>query len=156
MGLSEIRKKRNLSQRELATKSGVNYRSLQDYEQGHKKLSSASGDVLLRLATVLGCTTEELITCDYPVGAPVFLQNQLSIQRIQNEEFYCAPFHTAGRWICSQNTISVLFYHKGQPITIPFRAIFTESNLPWLKEAAALQIESKLDELMWAEGVEVV
>ena len=61
MGLRELRKNRNLTQRELAQMSGVNFRSLQDYEQGHKKLSSASGDILLRLSTVLGCSMEELI-----------------------------------------------------------------------------------------------
>ena len=53
MGLREIRKERNLTQKELAQRSGVNFRSLQDYEQGHKKLTSANGDILLRLSTVL-------------------------------------------------------------------------------------------------------
>ena len=42
MGLREIRKQRNMTQKELAQISGVNFRSLQDYEQGHKRLSSAS------------------------------------------------------------------------------------------------------------------
>ena len=61
MGLREIRKERNLTQKELAQRSGVNFRSLQDYEQGHKKLTSANGDILRRLSTVLGCTTEDLL-----------------------------------------------------------------------------------------------
>ena len=64
MGLSEIRKSRKLTQKELAQRSGVNFRSLQDYEQGHKKLTSASGDILLRLSTVLGCTAEDLLMDD--------------------------------------------------------------------------------------------
>ena len=42
----------------------VNSRSLQDYEQGHKKLTSADGDVLLRLSTVLGCSITELLISD--------------------------------------------------------------------------------------------
>lgn len=156
MGLSDIRKSCHLSQRELAMMSGVNYRSLQDYEQGHKKLSSASGDVLLRLSTVLGCTVEELITCDYPDGAPVLPQNQLTLQQIQSESFYCAAYKTAGRWICCRNTISILFYYRGEQITIPFHAIFTEKMLPWLKEAAVLKMEIKLDELTWLEGVDAI
>ena len=52
--------------------SGVNFRSLQDYEQGHKKLTSASGDVLLRLSTVLGCSMEDLLLDDFfPNTAPL-------------------------------------------------------------------------------------
>ena len=47
MGLRELRKRNHLTQKELAQKSGVNFRSLQDYEQGHKKLTGASGDIPL-------------------------------------------------------------------------------------------------------------
>lgn len=90
MRLRESRKNRRLSQRELADMSGLNFRSLQDYEQGHKKLSSASGDVVLRLTTVLGCSAEELITGDSFAGAAVCPQNSLSPLRIQAERFYCA------------------------------------------------------------------
>ena len=53
MSLQELRKSRNLTQKELALQTGINFRSLQDYEQGHKKLTSANGDILLRLSTVL-------------------------------------------------------------------------------------------------------
>lgn len=152
MGLREIRKNRRLSQRELADMSGVNFRSLQDYEQGHKKLSSASGDVLLRLTTVLGCSAEELIAGDSFAGAAVCPQNSLSPLRIQEERFYCAPYRTAGRWICANETVCILLYYHGKPVTIPFSAIFTDESLPWLREAAAMQMEAKLDELSWMEG----
>ena len=50
-----------MTQKELDQISGVNFCSLQDYEQGHKRLSSASGDILLRLSTGLGCTPEDLL-----------------------------------------------------------------------------------------------
>ncbi len=84
MGLGEIRKSRKLTQRELAQKSGVNFRSLQDYEQGHKKLTSASGDILLRLSTVLGCATEDLLLDDV-AGASLMPSNQLDISAIQGQ-----------------------------------------------------------------------
>lgn len=153
MGLAEIRKSCHMSQRELAAASGVNFRSLQDYEQGHKNLASAGADVLLRLSTVLGCTIEELITGDFPPGAPLLPQNRISLERIRSERFYCAAYKTAGRWIVQGDTISILFYFRGEPITIPFRAILNESNLMWMKEAAILMMESKLEELTWLEGV---
>lgn len=37
MGLKELREERGFSRRKLAERSGVNLRSIQDYEQGHKK-----------------------------------------------------------------------------------------------------------------------
>ena len=82
MKLKELRKKRNLTQKELASMSGVNFRSLQDYEQGHKKLTSASGDVLLRLSTVLGCSMEDLLLDDFfPNTAPLSFPYRLPVHR---------------------------------------------------------------------------
>ena len=37
MGIKKLREERGLSRREPAERSGVNLRSIQDYEQGHKK-----------------------------------------------------------------------------------------------------------------------
>lgn len=96
MGLREIRKSRNLTRRELAQRSGVNFRSLQDYEQGHKSLLSASGDTLLRLSTTLGCSMEDLLLDD-AIGAPILPENRLSIQEIQGVRVCCERYHTAGR-----------------------------------------------------------
>ena len=59
--LKELRKRNGLSQSELANASGVNYRVLQDYEQGRKHLSQAKTDMVIRLSHVLGCTVEELV-----------------------------------------------------------------------------------------------
>lgn len=148
MGLSEIRKQRNLTQKELARRSGVNFRSLQDYEQGHKKLTSASGDILLRLSTVLGCTTEELLLDDFE-GAPLLSANLLDVSVIQGQRFYCEKHQTAGRWVCSNNRVATLFYYDGEQYTLPFEAVFTPTMLPCLMEAAILQIEAKIDDIIF-------
>lgn len=150
MGLREIRRNRNLTQRELAQMSGVNFRSLQDYEQGHKKLVSANGDTLLRLSTVLGCSVEELlVTTDFD-GAPLLPLNQITADEIQGQRIYCEKYKTSGRWICSGTTVATLFYYEGKQYIIPFKAVFTAEMLPCLKEAAAMQIEAKIDELLLA------
>lgn len=146
MGLSEIRKSRKLTQKELAQRSGVNFRSLQDYEQGHKKITSASGDILLRLSTVLGCTTEDLLMDDL-TGASVLPSNRLDISIIQGQRFYCEKYQTAGRWICSNNRISTLFYYNGVQYMVPFKAVFTPAMLPCLMEAAVLQMEAKIEDV---------
>ena len=59
--LQEIRISKNLSQSQLATLSGVNVRTLQDFEQGRKPLKNAKGEMLYRLSTVLGCSINDLI-----------------------------------------------------------------------------------------------
>lgn len=66
MKLKELRELRNMSQREVAELSGINYRSYQDYEQGHKDLAKAKGDMLYRLSLTLDCSIEDLLS-DYIV-----------------------------------------------------------------------------------------
>lgn len=61
MNLKTMRENVGLKQTELADISGVNLRSLQDYEQGHKSLTCAKGETLLRLSTVLGYSIEEIL-----------------------------------------------------------------------------------------------
>lgn len=147
MSLQEIRKSRNMTQKALAQKSGVNFRSLQDYEQGHKKLSSASGDILLRLSTVLGCTMEELILDEIP-AAPLLPANQLDKSVINDQRFYCEKYQTAGKWVCTDRGVSTLFYYDGIQYAIPFKAVFTPVMLPCLKEAAVLQMEAKIEDVL--------
>lgn len=150
MGLREMRIKRNLAQRELAEMSGVNFRSLQDYEQGHKQLRSASGDILLRLATVLGCSAEELIQDDF-VGAPLLPQNKIGAEEIRAQHFYCEKYKTGGRWICDDHSVATVFFYEGKQYSIPFSAIFDGPMLKWLKAAAVMQMESKIEEIAFAQ-----
>lgn len=154
MGLREIRKNRNLTQKELARRSGVNFRSLQDYEQGHKQLTSASGDILMRLSTVLGCTAEDLLL-ENVVGASLLPANQLDASVIHGQRFYCEKYQTAGRWICSNDRVSTLFYYNGEQYALPFKAVFTPAMLPCLMEAAVLQMEAKIESILFqANGFE--
>lgn len=60
--LKSIRESRGLSRKEVSERSGINFRSLQDYEQGHKNIASAKGETLYRLSLTLGCSMEELMS----------------------------------------------------------------------------------------------
>lgn len=151
MSLRELRKQRKLTQKELAQMSGVNFRSLQDYEQGHKKLTSASGDTLLRLSTVLGCTTEDLLMSDDFSGAALLQANKMAVKEIQNQRFYCEKYKTAGRWVCSDAAVATMFYYEGEQYLLPFNAIFDSKSLPWLKEAAAMQMEAKIEDIRFSQ-----
>lgn len=148
MGLKEIRKSKNMSQRELADICGINYRSLQDYEQGHKKLLSANGDVLFRLTTVLGCSLSELLVSVPVAGAPLHPANQVDISTIRSQKFYCEKYNIAGRWVCGNGSVATMFYFGGKQYCLPFSAVFTPKMLPCLAAVAALQIEEKIDDIV--------
>ncbi len=59
--LQTKRKELGMSQSQLAEASGVNFRTLQDYEQGRKQLLSARVDVVYKLSEALGCDIEDII-----------------------------------------------------------------------------------------------
>lgn len=62
--LQLLRKNCGFSQKQLAEKSGVNLRTLQQYELRTKDIAKASFKSVLALADVLGCRPEELL--DFP------------------------------------------------------------------------------------------
>ena len=59
--LQQQRKKCGYSQKELAEKSGVNLRTLQQYEVKSKEINKASVQTVMALANVLGCRVEDLL-----------------------------------------------------------------------------------------------
>ena len=59
--LKQYREKRKLSQRELAERSGVSLRTLQDYEKGQKPINKAAAITVLRIAQALNCKVEDLL-----------------------------------------------------------------------------------------------
>lgn len=59
--LQQQRKRCGYSQKELAERSGVNLRTLQQYEQRTKDIRKASVQTVLALANVLGCRAEDLM-----------------------------------------------------------------------------------------------
>ena len=59
--LQALRKNSGYSQAELAERSGVNKRMIQQYEIGAKDINKAAGTTLLSLARVLGCEVEDLL-----------------------------------------------------------------------------------------------
>ena len=59
--LQAYRKGLGMTQAELAADSGVNLRTLQQYESGAKSISKASAESVIALATVLHCRVEDLV-----------------------------------------------------------------------------------------------
>lgn len=59
--LQNIRTTNCLSQSQLSKLSGVNLRTLQDFEQGRKPLKNAKGEMLYRLSIALNCSINDLL-----------------------------------------------------------------------------------------------
>ena len=53
------------SQKELAEKSGVNLRTLQEYDSRAMDINRATGGTLTALSKALGCQVEDLLEYDY-------------------------------------------------------------------------------------------
>ena len=58
--LQELRKMAGLTQKKLADLSGVNLRTLQQYENQSKDINKASANTLLSLCKVLACDVEDI------------------------------------------------------------------------------------------------
>ena len=59
--LARLRKARGLNQAELAERTGVSLRSIQQYEQGVKDINHAAAVSVYKLSLVLGCAMEDLL-----------------------------------------------------------------------------------------------
>lgn len=64
--LKELRTAANLTQAELAEKSGVNIRMIQYYENGFKDLNKAAFETALKIADALGCDPRDLVANNNP------------------------------------------------------------------------------------------
>lgn len=59
--LKKFREQAGLTQQQLANTTGVNIRMIQDYEQKHKDINNARAITLLKLASTLNCSIEDLM-----------------------------------------------------------------------------------------------
>ena len=61
-GLKQNRELSGMSQAELAEKTGISVRMIQNYEQGTNDINGAKLSTLLRICIALGCTLDGIIT----------------------------------------------------------------------------------------------
>lgn len=158
--LKQLRTANGLSRRETAEQSGINFRSLQDYEQGHKEIGSMKADSLYRLSLVLGCSMEELLQGQVPAleiecrdGAAEtirFERRMLSYYALQETGMIlkaeawkiCSPeYKVQGSWKMESGEWKLVFCWRGEVVKLPFQVQFSSEMLPWLAEAAGLKMD---------------
>lgn len=59
--LQKVRVKRNMSQNDLATASGIPASTLRNYEQGKRPIDNAKLDVILDVCLALSCRMEDIL-----------------------------------------------------------------------------------------------
>lgn len=59
--LQRIRKKRGLTQKQLAEQCNISVKSIQAYEQGVRKLEKANKNTILKICEVLNCKISDII-----------------------------------------------------------------------------------------------
>lgn len=157
--LQQFREYRGFTRKELAARSGVNLRTLQDYEQGHKNIASAKADTLFRLSTSLGCTIEDLLpfsienVCVYDISEEkkkqadrlwsyycLLMKNRNYM--LDTLKIYSSKYKVFGRLEMKESEYYLIFYDRGEKVSLPFEAKITEEALPWLEDVAVLMIDS--------------
>lgn len=167
--MKEIREERGMSRKEVAEASGVNLRSLQDYEQGHKEIASAKAETVYRLSLALGCTMEELMGVDL-LSAEIerergekqghrlyaYSVEFLKIrEQIKKQDIYSSKHHVHGRWEIGEDECILAFCFRGEIVRLPFRDIFSEKTFAWLVDVAEMRIDRYIDEILFQEKYDV-
>ena len=157
--LQQLREAKGLSRKELSEQSGVNFRSLQDYEQGHKDISSAKGDTLYRLSLTLGCNIEDILIVKPGSGEErrrrlSAYYHLLTIELLKTVEgigIYSENYKTSARLKLKEGNCSLVFCYKGDVIELPFNARITDTTVPWLRDIAVLMLDSYIKKRRFEE-----
>lgn len=152
MDLKFLREKSGLTRKELAERSGISLRSLQDYEQGHKNAASMKGESLLKLSVALGCTVEEILS-DYvfPELIEIEVSDKRRIddslkKRLSDSKIYCEKYNIYGKWIPRDGYIELVFMYQGEFVRMETNAEVTEKTIPWLGSFAVMKIEDYVEQ----------
>lgn len=178
--IKQLREYRGLSRKEVAEQSGINLRSLQDYEQGHKEIASAKADTLYRLSLVLDCSMETLLQQEQPehmgeqdtcgfVALDIDKQTSsgasgrlrmlayynMLIQALKNlieeQEIYSSQYKVHGRWKLEGERCYLTFCYKGEIVKLPFQMHFSTEMIPWLIDVAELKMNQYIRSKIYDE-----
>ncbi len=76
--LAIARKSANLTQKQLATKSGVSLGTIREYERGRNNINNARVIIVADLADAIGVSVREIMNDPQPSEVPSFGQKNIS------------------------------------------------------------------------------
>lgn len=152
MKLKELRESRGLTRKELPALTGMNLRSLQDYEQGHKSVLAMKGESLYRLSLALDCTMEDILDgcfTDMDIYPQAGTQEWMD-RNIRRLLSYCRIFsekyNIYGHWEPQESHCDLVFEYEGETVRIKTNAEFTSKTLLWLNRLAELKMENYVEQ----------
>ena len=144
MSLKQIREYRKMDRRMLESQTSIKFRSIQDYEQGHKKLDHASYDTLHKLSLALACP-ENLLVGD------LFTEDLM--KPIDALSCYSEEYNTWGSIRFYGSLCSVEYIYDGKEFSESFKAKLDEKMLPFQRIAAKMIMEDGLEEYCFKRAI---
>ena len=138
--LKKIREKQNLTQEELAEKSGLSVRTIQRIEAG----TEPKGYTLKTLASTLEVSEKDLLITDIPteeiiIDSPILMdeiETQQAISTIENDEI----FNSTLIKIINLSSLPLAWFPIANFLPPLLIMIFTKEKSPIVKQIISLQI----------------
>ena len=138
--LKKIREKQNLTQEELAEKSGLSVRTIQRIEAG----TEPEGYTLKTLASTLEVSEKDLLITDIPteeiiIDSPILvdeIETQQAISTIENDEI----FNSTLIKIINLSSLPLAWFPIANFLPPLLIMIFTKEKSPIVKQIISLQI----------------
>ena len=138
--LKKIREKQNLTQEELAEKSGLSVRTIQRIEAG----TEPKGYTLRTLASTLEVSEKDLLITDIPteeiiIDSPILMdeiETQQAISTIENDEI----FNSTLIKIINLSSLPFAWFPIANFLPPLLIMIFTKEKSPIVKQIISLQI----------------
>ena len=138
--LKKIREKQNLTQEELAEKSGLSVRTIQRIEAG----TEPKGYTLKTLASTLEVSEKDLLITDIPteeiiIDSPILMdeiETQQAISTIENDEI----FNSTLIKIINLSSLPLAWFPVANFLPPLLIMIFTKEKSPIVKQIISLQI----------------
>lgn len=137
MNLKQVRKYRGIDRRMLEAQTNISFRSIQDYEQGHKVLSHASYETLYKLSLALACPINILV-------GDVF-SNEL-MKSVDKLACYSEEYKTWGSMRFYGDICHVEYVYDGKVFSNLFKAKLIEEMLPFQRAFAKMMMEDGIED----------
>lgn len=137
MNLKQVREYRGMDRRMLEAQTKISFRSIQDYEQGHKILSHANYETLYKLSLALACPVNILVGDDF---------SKELMESVDRLCCYSEEYKTWGSLRFYGNICHVEYVYDGKTFSDLFMAKPNEKDLPFQRAVARFMMEDGIED----------